>query len=79
MKLLVQYKYMNCILNKTKSTGLTLVASINYLTYYVTNILLIIFWYYLLAPVEDLWKQINLERYAPVLLEQSFFNKYTPS
>ena len=43
MKLLVQYKYMNCTLNKTKSTGLTLVASINYMTYYVTNILLIIF------------------------------------
>ena len=35
--------------------------------------ILIIFWYYLLAPVANLWRNTHLERYVPVLIEQSLF------
>ena len=38
MKLVVQYKHMNCIVDKTKSTG----TGYNYITNYVTGVLLII-------------------------------------
>ena len=50
-----------------------MVTLINYITNYATSILLIIFWYYLLATVANLWKQTLLERYVPVPLEQIFF------
>ena len=53
--------------------ALALVTLINYITNYVTSTLLIIFWYYLLAPVANLWKQTHLDRYVPVPLEQSLF------
>ena len=43
----------------------------NYITKYITSILLLIFWYYFLAPVANFWKQTHLERYVPVPLEQS--------
>ena len=45
----------------------------NYITKYITSILLLIFWYYLLAPVANFWKQTHLGRYVPVPLEQSLF------
>ena len=53
--------------------ALALVTLINYITNYVTSTLLIKFWYYLLAPVANLWKQTHLDRYVPVPLEQSLF------
>ena len=52
---------------------LALVTLIDYITNYVTSIILIIFWYYLLDPVANLWKQSHLERYLPVPLEESLF------
>ena len=51
----------------------TLLTKINYVNEYITSILLLIFWYYLLAPVANLWKQTHLERYVPVKLEQNLF------
>ena len=47
--------------------ALALVTVINYITNYVTSILLI-FWYYLLAPVANLWAKPFLKS-----LEQSVF------
>ena len=38
MKIVVQYKHMNCTVDKTKSTG----TGYNYITNYVTGVLLII-------------------------------------
>ena len=45
-----------------KLKALALITLINYIINYVTSILLIIFWYYLFAPVANLWKQTHLER-----------------
>ena len=53
--------------------ALALVTLINYIANYVTSTLLITFWYYLLAPVANLWKKTHLDRYVPVPLEQSLF------
>ena len=39
-----------------------LINYINYITKNITFILLIIFWYYLLAPAVNLWKQTHLKR-----------------
>ena len=69
-----------------KLKALATVTLINYITNYVTSILLIIFWYYLLAPVTNFWKQTYLERYVPKPLEQGLFlpntyphNAFTPA
>ena len=74
MRLVVLYKYMNCTVDKTTSsaTGDTTTYT-NYITKYITSILLLIFWYYLLAPVVNFWKQTHLGRYVPAALEQSLF------
>ena len=56
-----------------KLKALALVALNNYITNYVTSILLMIFWYYLLGSVINLWKQTHLDRNVPVPLEQSLF------
>ena len=56
-----------------KPKALTLVRLINYITNYIKIIYLIIFWYYLLAPVGNHWKQTHLERNVPAPLEQSLF------
>ena len=48
-----------------KLKTLVLVTLINYTTNYINSILLLIFWYNLLAPVADLSKQSHLERYEP--------------
>ena len=51
----------------------TLLTYINYITKYITSMLLLIFWYYLLAPFANLWKQTHPERYVPVSLAWSLF------
>ena len=48
----------------------TLLTYINYITKYITSMLLLIFWYYLLAPFA---KQTHPERYVPVPLAWSLF------
>ena len=52
MKLVVQYRYMTCTVDKPKA--LALATLINYITNYVTSILLIILYYYLSALVANL-------------------------
>ena len=68
MKLLVvQYKhirYTPVLFIKLKV--LALVTVISCITNYVTSKLLIIFWYYLIAPAGSLWKQSHIERYVLV-------------
>ena len=71
MKLVVYTNIWTVLLIKLKP--LSLVTLINYINSYVPSILLIIFWYYLWAPVANLWKKTHLERYVPVPLEQSLF------
>ena len=73
MKLVVKYKYMNYTVDETKA--LALVTLITYITNYVTSISLMIFWYYLPAPVANLWKETHQERNVPVPLEQGLFYK----
>ena len=51
----------------------TLFTHINNMTKYITNILSIIFWYCLLAPVANVWKQTHLKRFVLVQLEQILF------
>ena len=53
----------------------TLAILINYIANFVTSLLLIIFWYYSLAPVANFWKQTHLERYVLIPLKQSLFQQ----
>ena len=58
----------------------TLLTYIHYITTYITSILLLIFLYYLLAPVANFWKQTHLERSMYLCyLSKAFFTKCTPS
>ena len=58
----------------------TLLTYIHYITTYITSILLLIFLYYLLAPVANFWKQAHLERSMYLCyLSKAFFTKCTPS
>ena len=41
--------------------------------HYITSILLLIFWYYLLALVANFRKQTHLERYVPVMRDMLSF------
>ena len=72
MKFVVQYKYLNCTVDKFTITGT------GHTTNYATSILLKIFWCCLLAPVTKVWKQTHLERCGPVPHEQKplFTNKH---
>ena len=58
MKLAVLYKYINCTVDGTTGTGTgyTIYTYINYVTKYITSILLTIFWYYWLDLIANLWK-----------------------
>ena len=50
----------------------TLLTYSNYIIKYITSILLLIFWHYLLAAIANFWKLLtHLKRYVPVPLEQS--------
>ena len=60
-----------------KLQALALFTLLTYINY-ITSISLIIFWYYFLAPVTNLWKQTHLQRYVTVSLSQSlFYQMYT--
>ena len=52
-----------------KLQALALVTLVTYINY-ITSILLIIFWYYLLAPIANYWKRTHQERYVHLPLEQ---------
>ena len=49
----------------------TQITCINYITKYINSILIQLFWYYLLAPVSNFWKQTHLEKYVSVPLEKN--------
>ena len=68
-RLVFLYKYMNCTVDKTTRTDT------GYSSYFncITNYKIIIFWYYLLAPVSILWKQTHLDGYVLVSLKANFF------
>ena len=68
---MISYKYI-----KLKALVLfTILTCINYITKCITTILLLIFWYYLIAAVAIFSKQADLERYVPAPLEQNFFHQ----
>lgn len=70
MKIVVLLKYLNSTVNKLQTLALvTLLSYINHIAKYITSILLLIFWYCLLAPVANFWTQTDLKRYIPVPLE----------
>ena len=58
-----------------KILAMILVTLLTYINYIANYNIIIMFWYYLLVPFANLWKQTHLERNVLVLLEEYHFYK----